>query len=135
MSKTVNLQPWLDYFEMLHNYELSGYLQMEPEKHEAYVTLSALHTLSGENDTQPATTEEGIRRIKAYAAVVRRLRTYAAFLSTQGKDYLTWPFAVHVIKDDPPHDPLFTIILEKRRHWWSLWFKVDSFEVIEYDHG
>ena len=130
--KKNNLQPWLDYFEMLHTYEQSGYLQMEAEKHEAYVTRSSLHTLTGEKDTQPTTTDDSIRRIRAYAAVIRRLRTYAAFLSTHGKDYLKHPFAVHLVKDDAPHDLLCAILLEKRLRWWSLWMKVDSFEVIEY---
>lgn len=131
--KKNNLQPWLDYFELLHTYEQTGFLQMEVEKHEAYVTQTSLHTLSGAKDTQPTTTDDSIHRMRAYAAVIRRLRTYAAFLSTKGKGYLTWPFAAHLVKDEPPHDLLLTILLEKRRRWWSLWMKVDCFDVITYD--
>ena len=132
MSKTVNLQPWLDYFEMLHAYEQNGYLQMEAEKHEAYVTQSSLHTLSGEKDTPPATTDDNIRRMQSYAAVIRRLCTYAGWQSREGKGYMKRPFAVHLVKDEHPHDLLCTILLERRRRWWSLWFMVDSFDVIVY---
>lgn len=136
MSKTVNLQPWLDYFEMLHTYEQKGFLQSDCEKHEAYVTRSSLHTLSGEEDTLPATTSGGIRRMRAYVATVRRLRAYAAWQSREGRDYLERPFAVHVVKEEPPHDLLCTILLDRRRRWQSLWFKADSFDVITYDgHG
>lgn len=131
VTKT-SLQPWLDYFEMLHTYEQTGFLQMEVEKHEAYVTQTSLHTLSGAKDTRPTTTDHSIRRMQSYAAVIRRLRTYAAFLSTQGRGYLAWPFAVHLVKDDAPHDLLCTVLIEKRRRWWSLWFMVDGFEVITY---
>ena len=132
-TKHKDLQPWLDYFEMLHRYEQSGFLQMEPEKHEAYVTQTSLHTLTGEKDTPPVTTSDNIHRLRAYTAVIRRLRTYAAFLSTHGKGYPKRPFAVHVVKDDHPHDLLCTVLLERRRRWWSLWMKVDCFEVITYN--
>ena len=133
MSKRVNLQPWLDYFDMLHTYEEKGFLQTEPEKHEAYVTRGSLHTLSGEKDTPTVTTSGNIRRVRAYAAVVRRLRAYAGWQSREGKDYLKRPFAVHLVKDEHPHDLLCTILLERRRRWWSLWMKADCFDVIEYE--
>lgn len=136
MSKKTNLQPWLDYFEMLHKYEQSGYLQMEAEKHEAYVTQSSLHTLSGENDTPPVTTSDNLRRLRAYKNVIRRLRIYACWQSREGMSYMNRPFAVHLVKDEHPHDLLCTVLLERRRRWWSLWMRVDNFDVIEYNgHG
>ena len=42
MSKRKFLQPWLDYFDMLHTYEQKGYLEVKPDKHEAFITRAAL---------------------------------------------------------------------------------------------
>lgn len=129
-----DLQPWLDYFRMLQAYEEKGFLQTETEKHEAYVTQPALYTLAGCNfsamelghglDTAHVLTSVG--------RLVRRLRTYAAWKSRGGTGYDSYAFAVHVVKDDEPHDLLHTIILTTRRVWWKLWMKHDHYEVIAY---
>ena len=33
MAKHKDLQPWLDYFDMLHTYEENGFLLMKPMSH------------------------------------------------------------------------------------------------------
>ena len=113
-----DLQPWLDYFEMLHTYEQKGFLEVFPEKHEAYITEPALFTLS------PAT--------KTLPSVVRRIRTYAGWRSQYGGTYLSHPFALHVVDAEEGHDLLYTLLLTRRRVWWKLWMKTDRIEVIEY---
>ena len=130
MAKHKNLQPWLDYFEMLHTYEQKGFLQIEAEKHEAYVTHPAFLTLCG-FDMEPDGMEMP-RTAIAMGKTIRRLRTYAAFISQDGADYDRYAFAVHVVKDVEPHDLLHTIVLTTRRRWWKLWMRHDSFDVISY---
>lgn len=118
MSKTVNLQPWLDYFELLRTYQQKGFLEMHPDKGEAYITEAALYTLGPDS--------------------VTRLRAYAGFLSQEGAAYLERPFAVNVVRDDEPHDMKYTFLLTVRRRWWRLWRKGDDVEVIYYggeEHG
>lgn len=128
MKKKTNLQPWLDYFGMLQTYEEKGLLRADPGKHEAYVTEAALCTLSSA-DTQT----DGAGRLRSYGDVVRRLRAYAGWRSQEGNGYLKENFAVHVVKDDMPHDPVCTVLLERRRRWWSLFRMTDCFEVVGYD--
>lgn len=134
MKKHKNLQPWLDYFEMLHTYEEKGFLQVEAEKHEAYVTEPALYTLAG---CSFSAREKGMRIDAAHTMtqvghLVRRLRVYAAWRSQGASSYDSHAFAVHMVKPDEPHDLLHTIILTTRRPWWKLWMKHDHFEVISY---
>lgn len=117
--KAKNLQPWLDYFRLLQTYEEKGFLQTEPEKHEAYVTLPALCTLSEDN---------AVLEMK----VLRRIRAYAGWQSRTGRDYLDRPFAVHVVKGEAPHDLVATLLLSRKRHWWWPLWKLDSFETITY---
>ena len=131
MAKHKNLQPWLDYFHMLHTYEEKGFLQIEAGKHEAYVTEPALYTLVGydftaQQDASPLHVARQVSRL------VRRLRAYAAWKSADGGDYLSYPFALHTVKPDEPHDLLYTIVLSSKRRWWKLWLKHDHFEVIDY---
>ena len=123
-KKHKDLQPWLDYFDMLHTYEQKGLLELQPEKHEAYITLPALYTLTpgGDNPTTLPT--------QAIPDTVRRLRTYAAFCAQQGYDYLTHLFALHVVQDEPPHDLLLTLLLTRRRNWLRQWR--EEVEVIDY---
>lgn len=133
-KKRKNLQPWIDYFKMLQTYEEKGFLQTEPEKHEAYVTEPALYTLAG---VSFSTRELGMGIdvpyvMKSVSNLVRRLRTYAAWRSQGGGNYLGYPFAVHVVKSDEPHDLLFTIVLTTRRRWWKLWMYHDHFDIITY---
>ena len=136
--KNRDLQPWLDYFGLLRTYEEKGFLEVKPDRHEAYVTQAALMTLLGIGE--PVQTEDvdgKARLVRASADFLRRLRVYAAWRSTDGKGYLTWNFAMHIVKDEHPHDLLFTVVLSRRRSWRSLWMLNDSFDVISYDeqHG
>lgn len=132
-----NLQPWLDYFRMLQTYEEKGFLQMEPEKHEAYVTLPALYTLADYDDNPADLADTSsvavVRRMTAIGGVVRHLRDCAAFRSRDGYGYMSRPFAVHVVTAGEPHDLLHTIVVTTRRRWYRLWTLHDEFDVISYD--
>ena len=126
-KKRRNMQPWLDYFAMLQTYVEKGFLQMEPKDHEVYITESALNALSNA-DVQT----DDARRMRAHGDTVRRLRVYAGWKSMEGMAYMDRPFSVHVVRDDEPHDLVCTVLLANRRRWWSLWFKVDCFDVVSY---
>ena len=54
--KNRDLQPWLDYFGLLRTYEEKGFLEVKPDRHEAYVTQAAMMTLLGIGD--PVQTED-----------------------------------------------------------------------------
>lgn len=132
MSKTVNLQPYLDYFDVLNSYIEKGYLEVYPEKGEAYVTEAALNALS-DSDAAPQEKDlvmEGARRLRTYTVTLRHIRAYAGWRSLEGKAYLDKPFALHVVKDMHPYDVLFTLVLSVRRRWWALWCKTDCIDVI-----
>jgi len=132
--RKINLQPWLDYFGLLRTYEEKGFLEVKPDKHEAYVTQAALMTLLGIGD--PVQTEDvgvQVRLVRASGEFLRRLRAYAAWRSTGGAGYLSWAFAMHIVKDDHPHDLMFTVVLSRRRTWHSLWMMRDTFDVISYN--
>ena len=102
-KKHKNLQPWLDYFDMLHTYEQKGYLQMEPQKHETYVTRAALLTLVPDvvqgsrfkvqsSNAQPNLEPETLNLEPgddSLLAVVSALRTYSTSLTqTQMESYM-----------------------------------------------
>lgn len=123
--KHKDLQPWLDYFELLRTYERKTLLEVMPDKHEAYITHAALFTLSGSEKPNDQT-------IRAIPSTVKRIRAYAGWRSQHGGDYLSRPFALHVVKDEYPHDLLHTILITRRRVWWKLWSKTDYFERIDY---
>lgn len=128
MSKPTNLQPWLEYFQMLQAYTKKGLLQMQPDKHECYATLTALHAMT------PGTDPAEQLRNGAIAKTARRLRVYGAFLSgLSAMGYYKHSFAVHVVGDDEPHDPLYTMLLSRRKHWWRFWQRKDKIEVINYE--
>ncbi|MBQ8713081.1 MAG: hypothetical protein IJ551_09740 [Prevotella sp.] len=153
MTKKHNdLQPWLDYFQMLRTYEQKGLLEVQPEKGEAYVTQPALHALSDGDD--PA---EQLRS-GAVADTLRRIRTYCAYRQAHARglqDFdprtanspdqplppvptdalqaiLARPFALHVVKDEPPHDLLYTLLLTPTRSWRTAWRRKEKIEVIDY---
>lgn len=128
MSKRKSLQPWLEYFDMLHTYEQKGYLEVKPEKHEAYITRAALCTLS----PTPALPEgEGVAADTRVLDTARRLRTYAAYRSASDADYDKYAFALHVVKEEPPHDVLCTLLLTRKRNWLGI--RRERVEVINYD--
>ena len=125
-KKNNNLQPWLDYFDMLKAYEQKGYLQLEIDRHEAYVTQTALHAMTPGDDPQQQLQDGSI------TDTVRYMQNYAAFRSTQGKAYMEPPFAIHVVRDEPPHDPIYTLVITHRKSWRTLWQWQDNIEVINY---
>ena len=128
MSKRKSLQPWLEYFDMLHTYEQKGYLEVKPEKHEAYITRAALCTLS----PTPALSEgEGGAADTRVLDTARRLRTYAAYRSASDADYDKYAFALHVVKEEPPHDVLCTLLLTRKRNWLGI--RRERVEVINYE--
>ena len=124
-SKYSDLQPLIDYFCMLRRYEQLGYLEVNTEKGEAYVTHPALHAMSDGDDPQA-------QLIKAIPDTVRHLRAYACWKGKNIKSFFN--FAVHVVSDSHPHDMLFTLLLTRRRHWWCPWRMYDHIEVINYDN-
>lgn len=141
-KKHTNLQPWLDYFGMLRQYEQKGFLQVKPQEHEAYITRAALLTLAGIDEqavqytaavpqsSAGAALSAATRQLQAIPALIRRLRTYAAYLSTEGEAYLAQPFALHIVKEDYPHDLLLTVLLQQRRTWYGR--TKEHIEVIDY---
>ncbi len=125
--KNKDLQPWLDYFDMLHTYEQRGLLELQADKHECYVTQPTLHAMTpGDNPSEQL-------RSRAIADTLRHLRTYAAFLAQQGNGYFTFPFALHVVQDEPPHDLLYTMLLTQERSWRTACRTREKIEVIDYN--
>ena len=164
-KKRTNLQPWLDYFKMLQQYEQKGFLEIKPQEHEAYATRAALLTLVPEADgtvtdpaPNPAPTGVGSATPSdaELIALLTRLRAYAAYrwAPAVGQQhpadmndltaplpvipkaeltvYLSQPFAVHVVKEDYPHDLLLTLLLQQKRSWRTAWRTIDTIEVIDY---
>ena len=153
-NKHQDLQPWLDYFKMLQQYEAKGFLQMNPKEHEAYITRAALLTLAGidAEDVQSAAVSP---QPEALADTVSRLRAYAAYrwapavgqqhpVDINDPDaeipvipieeltaYFSQPFAVHIVKEDYPHDLLLTLLLQQKRSWYGR--MKDVIEVIDYN--
>lgn len=121
-----DLRPWFEYFKMLQTYEQKGFLEMKPDAHEAYITHSALFAVTEGNNPR--------RQVRTIVSdTVLNLRSYAAFLTHQsGMGYYNHPFAVHVVKEDIPHDLLYTLLITRRRVWWKLWMKVNQIEMINY---
>lgn len=152
-KKRTNLQPWLDYFKMLQQYETKGFLQMNPKEHEAYVTRVALLTLAGidAEDVQSAAISS---QPEALAATLSRLRAYAAYrwapavgqqhpVDINDPDaeipvipieeltaYFSQPFAVHIVKEEYPHDLLLTLLLTQKRAWYGR--RKETIEAIDY---
>lgn len=154
-KKKTNLQPWLDYFKMLQQYEAKGFLEVKPQEHEAYVTRAALLTLAGidAEDVQSAAVSP---QPEALADTLSRLHAYAAYrwAPAVGQQhpadmndpdaeipvipieeltaYFSQPFATHIVKEDYPHDLLLTLLLQQKRSWRTAWRTVDTIEVIDY---
>lgn len=152
-KKKTNLQPWLDYFKMLQQYEAKGFLEIKPQEHEAYVTRAALLTLAGidAEDVQSAAISS---QPEALADTLSRLRAYAAYRSAPAVGqqhpadmndpaaeipvipieeltaYFSQPFAVHIVKEDYPHDLLLTLLLQQKRSWYGR--TKDTIEAIDY---
>jgi hypothetical protein len=130
-KKRKDLQPWLDHFKMLQTYERSGYLEVMPDKHEAFVTQTALLTLLGADETTLAEYLSDQRMLTATTDFLQRIRGYAGFKSQEGGQYLAANFALHIVKDVQPHDPVCTLLLTKKRDW--LRREKEHIEVIGYE--
>lgn len=152
-KKKTNLQPWLDYFKMLQRYEAKGFLEVKPQEHEAYVTRAALLTLSPTPATPSPSGVAGANG-EALHSTVTRLRAYAAYRSAHAVGqqypadmsdpaaplpaipeadltaYLSQPFAIHIVKEDYPHDLLLTLLLQQKRTWYGR--RKETIEVIDY---
>lgn len=132
MSKTVDLQPWLEYFEMLHTYEKQGFLEVKADEHEAYVTQPALHAMSEGDDPQKQLMDGSVEK------TLSRLRIYAAWqyankqAAKELQSYLKQNFSIHVVKDSEPYDLLYTFLLSRKRKWWKLLLKGKHIELIDY---
>lgn len=136
MAKYKDLQPWLDYFDMLRTYEEKGFLLIKPTEHEAYVTQPAVYTLSS-RAARIAVTPENAELLQQQLAydmpdILRSLRAYAGQKSMQGYDYLKQPFSLHMVLPDAPHDLICTMLMTRRRRWWWPWRKMDCIEIISY---
>lgn len=154
-KKRTNLQPWLDYFRMLQQYEAKGFLEIKPQEHEAYITRAALLTLVG-IDAEDVRSAAVPQKLPNLADTLSRLRAYAAYRSAPAVGqqypadmndpdaeipvipieeltaYFSQPFAVHIVKEDYPHDLLLTLLLQQKRSWRTAWRTVDTIEVIDY---
>ena len=153
-KKKTNLQPWLDYFKMLQQYEQKGFLEIKPQEHEAYITRAALLTLANIDavDIQPVISSLSDEKLIDLISI---LRAYAAYRSAPAigqqhpadmndpaaplpaipeaelTAYLSQPFAVHIVKEDYPHDLLLTLLLQQKRSWYGR--MKDVIEVIDYN--
>ena len=128
MTKRIkNLQPWIDYFDMLQTYEKQGYLEFAADKNEAFVTDAALATLANADRHQDV-----LSRTRAYKEVAQRIHAYNAWRKRRGYDYMQEPFALHVVKAEEPHDLKVTLLMTRQRRWWRLWRKTDCYNLITY---
>lgn len=132
MKKRINLQPWLDYFEMLVAYENKGFLQVDAKKHEAYVTQPALATLAA-GGSSGGYQELSYIIANGTKGVASRIRAYSAWCSQEDTAYMERPFALHVVQSEQTHDLICTVLLTRRRRWWKLFMKADNMEIITYD--
>lgn len=172
MAKRKDLQPWLDYFDMLRTYKRKGFLeipeqraqsgtrsdsdesqqcstenQAQLDRHEAYITRAALFTLTEYDDVESLTERSAdamTRRTRSVTDAVNRIRIYAAYVRqwknvkdgklSEAYADVDSPFALHVVKEDEPHDLLYTLFFTRKRTWRSLWLtKCDHIEIISYD--
>lgn len=131
-EKHQNIQPWLDYFQLLKTYESRGLLEIHPDMYEAFTTAPAVCSLA-ENGREPKDHDAAMRLfLSRIPAIAHRIQAYAAFKMQGGYDYMQSDFALHVVKDEPPHDALYTVILTHRRRWWWPWRKTEHVETIIY---
>lgn len=118
-----DLKPWLALLKMLRAYVTLGYLQMDIVKHEVYVTQPAIHALSKGSDPM-----EQIKNGSVITTAIR-IRSYAAWLSGEGKAYQQANFAVHVVKPDEPHDLIYTLVFTQKLRFFK---RRDTVNIIIY---
>lgn len=138
-----DLQPWLDYFDGLQRLVRNGYLEMHPKEHEAYITRAAFLTITTDEDgivkrKKPKSLREAtnmVRNLNLMKDTVGYIRIYAGYLSQEGCDYTTKPFALHIVEEDTPHNMLNTMLLRNCRRWWKPWRKQEKMEIINYTNS
>ena len=152
-----NITPWLDYFEMLRTYTRNGFIEVWPQKQEAYITEPALATLAGHAADKGAMAKEILE-------VALRLRTFSEYINTakeaykqhvrdlevaedmtataktlnQASDNLRRlharhnTFALHVVEPSAPHDLRYSVLVTRKRRWFWPWSKTDIYDAITY---
>lgn len=91
-NKHQDLQPWLDYFKMLQQYEAKGFLEVKPQEHEAYITRAALLTLvpkvesfKFQDSSEPTDSKAAAAQLETLnlklETCVSAIRAYAAYRS------------------------------------------------------
>jgi len=154
MSKTKNLEPWLAYFAMLGTYEEKGFLEMNPERNEAFITRAAFMTLTESGTPKLALKgifgyimfrtaaaegygdfEEILKALKENpgaekperetAEIVKRGREIAEKVREKA-------VILHIVAEDKPHDLLCTVLQKRRRRWYWPWSKKDTYKAITY---
>lgn len=156
MGKTNNLQPLIEYFNVLKTYEKKGFLETDPGKHMAYITRAALFTLT---DIPPIRAGEGVIAGIKILNTVRYICAYVDCLTANTIGFSTFDpnkvydpeasllpipakqlksvrskdFALHVVTEDASHDLLYTLLLTRRRRWWWPFYKKENIYIINYE--
>lgn len=125
MKKKKNLQPWIDAFLVLRQLKNQGWLDLHEKNHEAFITLPALHAIT-KGDLPQQQKPEHIR------TTMKLILAYAASLSAIGQEYITRPFAIHVVRDEGKNEPIYTALLSYKRKWWWPFTKSEHIEIITY---
>ena len=124
--KRNKLKHWLEYFDMLQRYVQNGYLEVYPEKNEAYITQAAIHALTPGEDPYKQISSGAILK------TLRNIQIYTAYKSQEGDAYLKKDFALHVVENEDPHDLIYTLLLTHVRRWWWPWYKTEHVETFTY---
>lgn len=115
MKSHPDLQPWLDYFQMLHTYEEHGFLQIEAEKHEAYITRAALLTLA--NYTFGIVlAKDAMEKAACIYKVAHRIHAYANYLTAAAEGRKIYETAIRTDPEGPAgsHPVWLTDEIQKR---------------------
>lgn len=96
-----DLQPWIDYQDMLNQYVRCGYLEMSPSKNEAYITEAAFFTLFGVFADRDYTNNiaAAVRAWRKARLVVHVIRMYALILDTHSDAYNAYIEASRKLRD------------------------------------
>jgi len=108
-KKHSDISPFLEYFSMLREYVEKGYMQLDVKEHAVYITQPAIHAMSPGNDPAMQLRDGSIEN------TAFRIRAYVAWMSGEGNDYMKSNFSVHVVKDEEPHDLIFTLLFSQPR--------------------
>jgi len=108
-----DLQPYLDYFDMLRTYAEQGLLEVLPAAHEAYITAPALYALSYVDDIDKLVKHvehtgnrfEQLRLnaklFQSLTATTNNIRIYADFLNANAEGFKQYQEASESAKDTP----------------------------------